>query len=68
MTDESDRQLGSVEFDVPKPGTVGSYGPPPKTQFERFFEHVYVGVKMRVRILSEDQLRIFAISVNTREM
>ena len=63
--DQDDRQLSVIVFDIPKTGTIGSYSD--KAQYDRMFEHNYVGVKVKVRILSEDQLRIFAIGVTIRE-
>lgn len=64
--DETGRQLNTVLFDLPKADQTNYLGVPLQRQFERPFQHRYTGLRLRVKIESDQQVRIFAVGVRLR--
>ncbi len=66
--DEAGRQLGNVIFDLPEEGRCDFMGVPLPAQFTRPFSYQYTGLRLRVKIEGDNQVRIFAIGVKLKEI
>jgi hypothetical protein len=66
-SDERGRDLGEVVFELPDDDQLNFIGVPLAQQFQRPFAHQYIGLRLRMKIESSKQLRVFAIRVLTKE-
>jgi hypothetical protein len=65
--DETDRELGVITFEMPDTGQTNYSGVPLQRQFIRPFPYTYVGLRLRIKIISRKMVRIFSIGINTKE-
>ena len=66
-TDETERELGIIRFEMPTRGQTNYSGVPLQRQFIRPFPYTYVGLRLSIRIISTKIVRIFSIGINTKE-
>jgi hypothetical protein len=64
--DESGRELTNVVYDIPEDGITQDSRPLPR-QFNRPFQHRYIGLRLSVKMISEQPLRIYGIGVNVKK-
>lgn len=65
--DETGRQLGTYQFDLPDTDQADFTGVPLQRQFTRPFSHEYIGLRLRLRFEATKMIRVFGFGVLTKE-
>lgn len=65
--DETGRDLGTYQFDLPDTDQADYVGVPLQRQFTRPFVQEYVGVRLRIRFAPSKMIRVFGLGILTKE-
>ncbi len=65
--DETQRSLGTYEFELPDTDQADYAGVPLQRQFIRPFTHEYIGLRLRLRFEATKMIRVFGLGVLTKE-